>query len=127
MADHNIPLTTSDIMHVSSRITSRESKPTLRWAQRLIKKHNLSLKHPNIINHGRAIAASEEKFNQHFSLLKSLIDKHNFNETNIINMNETGWSRQQQKRQVIGRKGRLYHRPNQREVMTNNTLPLFTQ
>ena len=96
MADHHQPLTTTDIVQVVSKLTSRKSPPSLRWAERFVKKKNLSLKKPNIINHGRAAAATEEQFDHHFHVLEDLYSKFNFHPSCIVNMNETGWSKDQQ-------------------------------
>ena len=114
MAEHHLPLTTSDLVVVANKICKKV--PTRRWAQRLIKKHQLSLIKPNIIHQGRSIAASLQNFKQHFDLLQSLYSKFNFEPGNIINMNETGWSKQQIRPFVIGRRGG--QRPNQKKCHT---------
>ena len=119
MADHHLPLTTSDIQIIVTRLAKHGKQPNLRWAQKFVRRHNLSLKSPNIIHHGRAAIACEENFQQHFNTLNLILSSAEYAPASIINMNETGWSKQQHRRSVIYRKGKLFTRPSMKLVMTN--------
>ena len=121
MGDHSMPLTTTDIVRVAGRLTAAKTPsrppPTLRWAQKLLKRHNLSLKVPNLIHHGRAAAATEAGFQQHFDVLEKLYKDFKFSSSCIVNMNETGWSKEQQRR-VAYRRGA--GRPNMKKAVTSD-------
>ena len=79
-----------------------------------MKKLGLTLKWPNKLNVCRVITTSQENFDQHFDTLKNINKKFfPFKPSNIINMNETSWSKNQQKRRVIGWKGKGETRPMQ--------------
>ncbi len=69
---------------------------TLRWAQRFCQRHRLTMKYGNIMNRGRLCAASEDRFKTYFDKLHEIMTHYNIDSSNIINMNETGWSKAQQ-------------------------------
>ena len=115
-----MPLTTNDLCLVAGKISMLKKPPSLRWAQKLVRKedHGTSLKNANMIHRGRAAAATEEQFDEHFSVLKKLIDDHEFKPECIFNMNETGWSKEQQKQKVTCRRGKKCKRPNKKKAFT---------
>ena len=87
MADHHMPILTREVQLIVSKLSPRQKGPSLRWAQKFVKRNNLSLKVPNMIHHGRSAIASEENFQQHFSVLQNILATAYFQPSNIINMN----------------------------------------
>ena len=126
MAQHNMPVTYEILGMISAQILKKRdgSKDNLTlshsWCVRFVKRHRLSARTPRQVDRGRiAAAASFEEIKNYFEVLKDLDDKEHFDPSNIYNMDEVGWSRQQVlQRPVLVEKG--VKQASLQQVFTNN-------
>ena len=126
MAQHNTPITYEILGMIAAQILSKRegSKDNLTlshsWCARFTKRHRLSARVPRQVDRARlAAAASFGDIKNYFQILKDLDSKDQFEASNIYNMDEVGWSRQQVlQRPVLVEKGAK--QASMQQVFTNN-------
>lgn len=120
MSARGMALTTTDIQNIGAQIVRSRginNKISIRWAQRLIKKNKMAIRLGNVMNRGRLCSATEENFHNYFDMLQKIITEHQIDSGNIINMDETGWSKAQQfRRRKIHPVGKSH--PIERQIMS---------
>ena len=102
MADHGWPLTTSVLRQLAREILEMDNNPggnrrvpTLRWAQRFTKRHELS-KRVAKQKKSHQGEISKDVIQDFFSVLSEFIFDYGLTDNDILNMNETGWGQKQE-------------------------------
>ncbi len=103
MAERGFPFTTKILRAFVIAIVKRSARPSLmnlqrgpsdEWCQHFHKKHNLSLRTGESIGKQR-LYIKKSSIDGHFKLLDDTVKRLNLKPSQIHNMDETGWSKEQ--------------------------------